>query len=285
MTKLKTLCYNFHSIEFFHMKLKKLDDDGFTYSRFGVYMSSRHEAYDDETASIHFIFGKHVWRLEIPDWVCPPHKETRYNSYTKKDYIESIERMYGIVLSKTDTCFHIYYGIQDQLGDLGDKTKYKSVVWFIPWLQWDYAYTEYLTPDRSVQYTNDNYDYKMGLYIKENIQKMTWKVRDETNDTVVTASAFIERTIWRRGTGTFSWLRHFYKPMVRTWFKVDYSDEVGTEKGSWKGGYTGTNITLDLDKSNIENIQYYYENFDKDRRWGELILIPESYTEEPVTVE
>jgi hypothetical protein len=60
----------------------------------------------------------------------------------------------------------------------------------------------------------------------------------------IVATTHIDEREWRRGIGLFKWLSWFSKPMVRRTLNIRFSSEVGTRKGSWKGGTVGHSIDL-----------------------------------------
>ena len=54
----------------------------------------------------------------------------------------------------------------------------------------------------------------------------------------------IEEREWRFGTGYFKWMSLFRPAKISRSLKLDFSDEVGPEKGSWKGGTVGHSIDM-----------------------------------------
>ena len=67
---------------------------------------------------------------------------------------------------------------------------------------------------------------------------------DDSDGSLVVASTHIEEREWRLGTGLFRWLSWFVKPKIRRSLSIEFSSEVGPEKGSWKGGLMGTGIDM-----------------------------------------
>ena len=60
----------------------------------------------------------------------------------------------------------------------------------------------------------------------------------------LTATTRIEEREWHFGAGWFKWLSWFLRPKIRRSLNIDLSDEMGREKGSWKGGTMGTSIEM-----------------------------------------
>jgi hypothetical protein len=71
---------------------------------------------------------------------------------------------------------------------------------------------------------------------------------DDYDGKRIQAATHIEEREWRFGTGWFKWLSVFRKPKIRRSLSINFSDEVGPEKGSWKGGTTGTGIDMLTDE-------------------------------------
>lgn len=60
----------------------------------------------------------------------------------------------------------------------------------------------------------------------------------------LTATTRIEEREWHFGAGWFKWLSWFRRPKVSRSLDLEFSDEVGPEKGSWKGGTIGHSIEM-----------------------------------------
>ena len=66
-----------------------------------------------------------------------------------------------------------------------------------------------------------------------------------------------EERQWKFGTGWFKWLSLFRKDRVRRSLDIDFSREVGREKGSWKGGTIGHGIEMLPGESNEQAFRRY----------------------------
>ncbi len=78
---------------------------------------------------------------------------------------------------------------------------------------------------------------------EEACPKCYFKFEDD-DGTIVTASCMVEEREWHRGEKSFKWLRHFYKPIIRRSLSLKFDQEIGPEKGSWKGGTIGTSCEM-----------------------------------------
>jgi hypothetical protein len=62
------------------------------------------------------------------------------------------------------------------------------------------------------------------------------------DDELIFARCHIEEREWRAGDKWCSWLSLFSKPLIRRSLSIAFDREVGTRKGSWKGGTVGSGI-------------------------------------------
>lgn len=60
----------------------------------------------------------------------------------------------------------------------------------------------------------------------------------------IIATSKIEEREWLFGEGWFKWLSIFRNPKIRRSLDLKFSEEVGPEKGSWKGGTIGHGIDM-----------------------------------------
>jgi len=73
---------------------------------------------------------------------------------------------------------------------------------------------------------------------REEQPKRQFKFRDFDGAEIV-ATVSLEESEYRRGEGWFKWISVFCKPRVHRSIRIEFSAEVGREKGSWKGGTRG----------------------------------------------
>ena len=69
----------------------------------------------------------------------------------------------------------------------------------------------------------------------------------------------IEEREWAFGEGWFKWLSFFRKNLIRRSLDLDFSSEVGPEKGSWKGGTIGHSIEMLPNELHEEAFKRYCE--------------------------
>lgn len=208
------------------------------------------ESGGEEHAGCSVIFRAFGWslRMRIPP-IIKPYREwvdtSKYNlSNNSKGYWDIHRRSYGF--SWSDKSLHIHYGAQTH-----DSTTDKVKVFFIPWLNLRHIRTSFY--DEKGQHFYTDWDRPRGFKFRDN-----WTVRHEVkklcpsvsfvfNDydgEQITATTRIQEMEWRLGEGCFKWLSLFKRPMIRRSLDLEFSSEVGPEKGSWKGGTIGHSIEM-----------------------------------------
>lgn len=67
---------------------------------------------------------------------------------------------------------------------------------------------------------------------------------DDYDGKRIQATTHVEESEMRRGVKWCRWVSLFTKPRIRRSLRIKFSEEVGPEKGSWKGGTTGHGIDM-----------------------------------------
>lgn len=86
---------------------------------------------------------------------------------------------------------------------------------------------------------------------------LIFTVRDNFDDKLIKGSFVIERCEYVRGTGMWRWLQYFTKRKVYTRMQLEFDEELGSEKGSWKGGLTGLSIPIVPDQTPLDALQVW----------------------------
>jgi len=168
-------------------------------------------------------------------------------------YDEIFPCEYGFSIS--DGSLHLHYGAQTH-----DSVTTKSKCYFIPWQQWRFMRTSLYNPDGSHFFTQDGRGKFEELYAKKEIlPKVKFEFDDYDGERII-ATCHIEEREWHFGTGWFKWLRFFKKPMIRRDLSLNFSKEVGQEKGSWKGGTVGHSIEMEKGESCEQAFLRYCDN-------------------------
>lgn len=158
-------------------------------------------------------------------------------------YYEYFPKEYGFCF--TDGSVSVHYGPQTH-----SSVDTKSKLRFLPWKQWRHVrYSLYdragelfweqrqKTDIRGMAAFTDQYEAKKAC------PSVSFLIRDYDGQ-VLTARTVIDEREWKRGEKWCSWLSWFYPAKLRRRLEIDFSDEVGHEKGSWKGGLMGTSIDM-----------------------------------------
>ncbi len=158
-------------------------------------------------------------------------------------------REYGFRISRESGSYdflRIYFG--PQTGD-GMTTK----MWgkFMPWTQWRHVRRSLYSPDGTHFATEQKFRKgddglaRMRDFqdTKEECPKVHFEFHDYDGEKI-TATCMIEEMEWHRGEGRFKWLRWFYPAKIKRSLDLQFSEEVGPEKGSWKGGTIGHSVEM-----------------------------------------
>lgn len=180
-------------------------------------------------------------------------------------------REYGF--SYSDGFLQISYGICP-----GDSSQDQTWCKHLPWTQWRHVRRSLFDLDgrhfwSELDSETDNYrraaklgrsDLRQDRYDlvrkwEEMCPKTRFLIRD-FDDSEITATTHIEEREWHFGTGWFKWLSIFRKPKIRRTLDINFSDETGPEKGSWKGGTMGTSIEMLSGENHESAFRRYCDN-------------------------
>lgn len=192
-----------------------------------------------------------VW---LPAWVLPPLrvkvKAETWDAATvarlgRDWYWDITERRFGCYLFEGHH-FSVCYGAQTD--DTRTEKRWSA---FLPWNDWrhirrslydakgEHFWTDWTRPR--------GFAYSDSWTASHTIAKACPTVAFEFDDydgKRIRATTRIEEREWRFGTKWCRWLSLFRRPRVRRSLDIEFSSEVGTEKGSWKGGTLGHGIEM-----------------------------------------
>jgi hypothetical protein len=230
----------------------------FTFAKWAKRVSIEFSTGDDEERSYRnrllcSAFGV-VLRVALPN-IIPPFRikhEANWDSATvarlgRNHYFETHERRFGFTLSDMGNGYdflQIHYGANTHDSST-DRTWSKH----LPWKQWDCVRHSLYTPEGKCFYTEPHWKKarvnkaKHCFEVKDTCPASYFKFQDYDGE-IITATCHIEEREWHKGTGWFTWLKWFTKPKIRRSLDIRFSAEVGTEKGSWKGGTIGTGCDM-----------------------------------------
>lgn len=217
------------------------------HERYGIVIDSG--ANEDQRGDCHVRLYLGRWTLIcelppiVPDYVVR-HQATSWDADTiarlgRDWYEERHSREFGFAF--VDGNLHTYFGPQTH-----DSRTTKSRVFFLPWrnsrfirhslydLKGEHFHTEF-------EHTRNSWEATSAL--RDACPKARFEFDDFDGQRII-ATTHIEEREWRFGTGLFRWLSWFRKPQISRSLELDFSSEVGPEKGSWKGGTVGHSIEM-----------------------------------------
>jgi hypothetical protein len=150
----------------------------------------------------------------------------------------------------------VYYG-----PDTDEWEKRGHTMFSLPWRQWRFIRTSYYDRDRKHFWTEparDKTAWPAKQAIKQALPKVYFQIEDYDGE-IITAATTIEEREWHFGTKWCKWLSAFVQPKIRRDLKIDFSAEVGKEKGSWKGGVLGHGINMSADETHAQAFARYCE--------------------------
>ncbi len=190
---------------------------------------------DDGLPHNHFSVNIGGWcfRFRMPNLIRPLIIKNDLYQDWRKWYYEFFQREFGLCLC--DGHLSIYYGAQTN-----DSTTTKCWSCFLPWTQWrrvrfslyDTFGNHYWTEPRNSR-GPDAFSEKMRM---EDLCPSVKFLFSDFDGSTITATTRIEEREWLFGTGSFKWLSWFRRSKVRRSLDLKFDKEVGSEKGSWKGG-------------------------------------------------
>jgi len=225
------------------------------YRTYGAMLSTGGGGYDESDKPHNILtlaFGGRYLGLILPGWI-KPYTRTKFYTPdghdTPRPYTETFRREFGFRAG--DGAIHFHYGEQVMEWP-GDKSK----VWFYPWREtthirrslYDEAGALFATFTDDKMW-GDSYEARKAIEAACPVKLFLFA---ENDGDLRVAQCRIEEREWRRGRGLWRWLLAWKPNMVRRSLAIEYSDEVGRRKGSWKGGTIGCGIDMEKGELPIE---------------------------------
>lgn len=194
--------------------------------------------------------------IYLPGWVLAPHRHKvvaeTWDAATvmrmgRNWYWDETRREYGLQWWGDNIRF--YYGVQPDCWP-GDK----NWAWYFPWCKLRYMGQRWYDLQGNLcaalaeaQEVAARADGKWSHEVREQMEAGVPKAMFEVEDfdgTRIRATTHISEREWHHGDGWFKWLAWFIPAIVSRSLSIEFSGEVGYEKGSWKGGLIGCSIKL-----------------------------------------
>lgn len=216
---------------------------------------------DDEYKGNRIMLIAFGWalRIALPEIVQPHKRKVMAYSWDEETvkrlgrdwYYDVTEREFGFNLSNMGNGYdflQVYYGPQTH-----DSSTTKSWCAHLPWKQWRCVRNSVYDPEGALFATEqrgDGRDFRAWWDAKEKCPHSYFGFEDFDGEMIV-ATCTIEEMEWHRGEGWFKWLKWFWPRKIRRSLNLQFSAEVGPEKGSWKGGTTGHGIEMERDETSF----------------------------------
>lgn len=176
---------------------------------------------------------------ELPQIIKPWRRwvDLRGKEWARSDgYWDEHPREYGVCLS--DGHLSVHLGAQTM-----DSSTTQDWGYFLPWTQWRQIAHRLYNIDGSVAGDVASQPWDRHREIRDGIQKAQFSIIDHDGEHIE-IETYVEEREWRRGTGWFRWLGFVAPKKRRRSLDISFKSECGPEKGSWKGGTTGTGIEM-----------------------------------------
>lgn len=189
-----------------------------------------------------------VLRIRLPQIIQPLRirHEAHWDAETvarlgRNYFYETHENEFGFSISDMGNGYdflQIHFGPQTN-----DSSTTKDWCRHLPWKQWDCVRNSVYDPDGNLFATEQKGDFRAWWDAKEKCPASYFGFEDYDGDMIV-ATCRIEEMEWHRGEGWFKWLKWLFPRKIRRSLDLQFSAEVGPEKGSWKGGTTRHGIEM-----------------------------------------
>jgi len=256
--------------------------------RFGFHLNSG-DGDDEDGYKNHILataFGYGI-RIQIPNIIRPWRikHDAQWDEKTiarlgRNWYYQTWRREFGLSLSDMGNGYdflQVHFGAQTH-----DSETTKSWCKHIPWKQWRCVRNSIYKPNGEHFATEIRGKFFDFMKIKDECPSASFEFEDFDGQKI-TATCIIEEREWHKGEGWFKWLKYFSTPKIRRSLDIKFSDEVGPEKGSWKGGTLGHGTEMEPNETPMEAFKKYCAKEHKQR--GRSFSLRFIGTTEPAAVK
>lgn len=223
---------------------------------------------DVKKCLLHFGIARWAWYFEIPTLFKPVAKQ-RVTDYG--NYIEYIPRAYGF--SIVDDMIHTHYGIQPGYWSSDDKKNSdRTKLFYIPWKRLEMVRHSLYNLDGTAFAHMPSHiilDWEERKRLCEEVPKIKFSFNDYDGEEII-ATCYIEEREWRYGKGIWRWLLSYKKPIIWRVLDLNFSKEVGHEKGSWKGGTLGHSVNILPNETPLDAFTRYGNEKERRKHHGEV---------------
>jgi hypothetical protein len=237
-----------------------------TYRPLAVILSSADDEDEDEGCNLRLSAFGHTLIIRLPPLIRPWTTKVKANwdaatiERLGRDWYYNVEqRSYGFSLAENHLCV--------SLGRVtNDSTTTQSWSMFLPWNEWRVVRRTLCGADGMPFWTSVEKDrqstsdwYAELRQQRQLCPSLKYHFKDYDDEEII-VSTQIEEMEWHRGVGRFKWMSWFSRPKIRRSLMLEFTKEVGTRKGSWKGGTTGHSIELSQTELHEAAFRRYCDN-------------------------
>lgn len=213
------------------------------YRTFAVCLRSSDD--EDRAATFRVSVGRFSFLSVVPAWFVRPERKKVYPRWDAATvqrlgrdwYWDITPREYSVGI--TDGHMSVYYGRVTN-----DSSTEQYWGYFLPWTQWRHVRHSLYGFDGSHFWTESRgAGWEAFRNAKDACPRVAFDFEDHDGERLI-ATTMIEEREWHFGDGWFKWLSWFRPHKIRRNLDIEFSGETGPEKGSWKGGATGTGIEM-----------------------------------------
>lgn len=199
-------------------------------------------------------------KVAAPSW-----DEATVKRMGRNWYFNTDEREFGVTLSDMGNGYdflQLRYGRQTH-----DSSTDKTWSTHLPWKQSRCVRNCVYDPDGNLFATEGGRGKFFEFMRKKEECPASYFGFEDFDGEMITATCVIEEREWHRGDGWFKWLKWFYPRKIRRSLDLQFSAEVGPEKGSWKGGTIGHGIEMERGETSFGAFVRYCDK-EHDARQG-----------------
>ncbi|WP_051057028.1 hypothetical protein [Bradyrhizobium yuanmingense] len=201
---------------------------------------------EDRDATFRISIGRFSFLSVVPKWLIKPERKRVQAHYWSAETIERMGRDWYWEITPREYGFSISEGhLSIAFGRMTlDSSTEQRWGCFLPWTQWRHV-RHSLYGMNGEHFWTEPKGSKWDAYraAKQECPRAVFAFEDFDGEKL-TAATMIEEREWKFGEGWFKWLCLFRRRKISRSLNIEFSGETGPEKGSWKGGTTGTSIEM-----------------------------------------
>lgn len=172
--------------------------------------------------------------------------------HSSQDYRAKQGRRYGFMIHTEHDVLYLNYGKHKEFADSDDPNQ--EISWYFPWCEMEHVRHSYYDTKGNHLF-DSTHSWRLGgsssdLESWDREQNRVARIEPlvipciDYDGEKFNALIRIEEREWRRGRGSWKFLRWFTRPKIERYIEMHFDKEVGKRKSSWKGGMIATSTPL-----------------------------------------